>query len=371
MRRMTGPVLRLSLAAMACLAMMTGGQARVPMAADGPAVAPTAAEVSRGLAYVSHQDGGITVLDLDTFQTRAEIPVEGQGARGIGITADGRQLVVAVRETGDVQVIDIASKMVVQRIHVGKNPEFVRVRGDLAFVSYEPSSTGKPPKAGAHDSKDDDDGDDEPARVAVIDLKQRKVLRHIVCGPETEGIEITPDGRRIVVTNEADHTLTMHDVRTGKRLKTVDTQRYGVRPRGIKVSPDGETYVATLEFGNKLLVLDRNLKPLRTVDTGASPYGVAFDRTGKHVLVAAARDQKLQVFDARSFDKVAEVPVGERCWHFSFTPDERQVLLTCGRSKETQVIDTTTWQVTQKLPTQGMSWGVLTWPKAMGSLDQP
>lgn len=358
-----------SLGAMPRLALL----ASLTLAAVGPAhaAAPSAPASARGVAYVSHQDAGIAVIDLDTFQLRAELAVEGQGARGIGLTQDGQKLVVAVRESGDVQIIDIASKMVVQRIHVGKNPEFVRVRGDLAFVSYEPSSTGKPPKPGAHDArKADDDGDEEPARVAVIDLKQRKVLRHIVCGAETEGIEITPDGQRIVVTNEADHTLTLHDVRTGKRLKTVDTKRYGVRPRGIKLSPDGQTFVATLEFANKLLVLDRDLKPLRTVDTGASPYGVAFDSTGKHVLVAAARDQKLQVFDARSFDKVAEVPVGERCWHFSFTPDERQVLVTCGRSKETLVVDTASWQVTQKLPTQGLSWGVLTWPRAMGSLDQ-
>lgn len=361
MPRSTGAAPRLALlASLALLGPLSTHASPSPMSPD-----------TRGVAYLSHQDAGITAIDLDTFEVRAELPVEGQGARGIGITDDGKKLVVAVREAGDVQIIDIASKMVVQRIHVGKNPEFVRVRGDFAFVSYEPTSTGKPPKAGAHDArKDDDDGDNEPARVAVIDLKQRKVLRHIVCGPETEGIEITPDGQRIVVTNEADHTLTLHDVRTGKRLKTVDTQRHGVRPRGIKLSPDGQTYVATLEFGNKLLVLDRDLKPLRTVDTGASPYGVAFDSAGRHVLVAAARDQKLQVFDARTFDKVAEVPVGERCWHFTFTPDERQVLMACGRSKETWVIDTARWQVTQKLPAQGLSWGVLTWPRAMGSLDQ-
>ena len=89
----------------------------------------------------------------------------------------------------------------------------------------------------------------------------------------------------------------------------------------------------------------------------------------KRVVVTDAKGKVL--VERELPDKVAEVPVGERCWHFSFTPDERQVLLTCGRSKETLVIDTASWQVTQKLPTQGMSWGVLTWPKAMGSLDQP
>jgi DNA-binding beta-propeller fold protein YncE len=43
----------------------------------------------------------------------------------------------------------------------------------------------------------------------------------------------------MIVTNEADNTITLHDIRSGKLLKTVPTSKYGDRPRGIKVSPDG------------------------------------------------------------------------------------------------------------------------------------
>ncbi|MGN5477893.1 hypothetical protein ACTMU2_15925 [Cupriavidus basilensis] len=41
----------------------------------------------------------------------------------------------------------------------------------------------------------------------------------------------------------------------------------------------------------------------------------------------------MQVFDARSLATVAVVPVGKRCWHFSFTPDAQKLLLACGRSE--------------------------------------
>ncbi|WP_290870129.1 beta-propeller fold lactonase family protein [Aquabacterium sp.] len=325
-------------------------------------------------AYISLQDGGVAVLDLATLAPAAEIPLQGKGPRGLGVTNDGHRLVVAVRESGDVQIVDLDKRLVVQRIPVGKNPEFVRVRGHLAFVSFEPSSTGGPPpkpgEAGAKPPHDDDD-DKEPAQIAVIDLDQGKVLRRIVGGAETEGIEITPDGRRIVVTNEADHNITVHDVRTGKRLQTIDIQKYGDRPRGIKLSPDGQTYAVTLEFGNKVLLLDSHFKPLRTLDTGAFPYGVAFDRSGDRLFVAAARANLLQVFDARRFTKLADIPVGERCWHFTFTPDDARLLVSCGRSKETLVIDAKTYAPLQKIPTPGTPWGVLTWPKSMGSLDQP
>lgn len=351
------------------------------IAATAQAQAPTA--TAGAAAYVSHQDGGIARIDLQTLTVGAHMPLEGAGPRGLGITDDGKQLVVAVREAGELQWLDIASQRVVQRVAVGKNPEFVRVRGGLAFVSYEPSSTGAPPKsataasaattasASGHAAASDDDGDKEPAQIAVVSLASGKVLRRIVGGAETEGIEVTPDGRRIVVTNEADNNLTVHDVKTGKRLQTIDVAKWGVRPRGIKVSPDGKHYAVTLEFANKVLVLDARFKPLRTVDTGAAPYGISFDRSGKRLFVAAARDKVVNVFDATTYAKLADIPVGERCWHFTFTPDDARLLVACGRSKDVVVVDANSYQVLQKLPAQGMPWGVVTWPKSFGSLDQP
>lgn len=359
---------------MRCVAALAAGLLTLPIWHATALAAAPATPARAPQAYVSLQDAGITVLDLHTLAPVGDIAVQGKGPRGLGITADGKNLVVAVRDPGELQVIDLGSQAVVRRITVGKNPEFVRVRGGLAFVSYEPSSTGAPPpKPGAAPvaAEKDDDDDKEPAQIAVVDLAKGTVLRRILGGAETEGIEITPDGQRIVVTNEADNTISVHDVRTGKRLQTIDVKAYGQRPRGIKVSPDGKTWVVSLEFANKVLVLDSQFKPLRTVDTGGAPYGLSFDRSGQRLFVAAARDKQLNVFDARSFAKLADIPVGERCWHFTFTPDDARLLVACGRSKDTVVVDAKTYAPLTKIPAQGMPWGVLTWPKSMGSLDQP
>ncbi len=347
---------------------------------------------AEGTAYVSNQEGGISVIDLATMKITGEFAVGGKVPRGLGVTDDGRMLVVAVRETGDVALIDSASGKILKRIKIGKNPEFVRVRGDMAFVSFEPTSKlGPPPKPGAakkddakddrkggdkpgahgHDD-DDDDAEKEPAQVAVVDLKAGKVLRNIVSGPETEGIEFTPDGKSLVVTNEADNTLTLHDIATGRQTKKVDTAKYGVRPRGIKISPDGKTYVATLEFSNNFLVLDEKLDPVKTVATGQTPYGVAFDRKGERLYVATARAKALEVFDAKTFARIKDVPLdAERCWHFTFTPDDKQILVACGRSNQVVVVDAARLEVTARIEDKKLPWGVVTYPRAMGSLDRP
>lgn len=321
-------------------------------------------------AYVSNQNGDISVIDLASLETTGTLDVYGKEPRGLGVTADGRWLVVANRADGGISVIDRATGKLVRKVKVGANPEFVRVRGRTAFVSYEPSSTGKPPgKEGA--DKDDDDDKAEPAHIAVVDLDKGRVLRSIKGGPETEGIEFSTDGKHILVTNEADDTVTVHEIATGKLVKTVDLKPYGKRPRGIKRSPDGKSYVATLEFANAFVVLGPDYRVQRKVETGESPYGVSFDRAGRRVFVAAGRSQQLQVFDVANWQKIKDVPTGKRCWHFTFTPDDQRILVACGRSDEVVVVDAASLEPVKRIADKNLPWGVVTYPKAMGSLDQP
>jgi len=327
----------------------------------------------KGLAYVSSQDGGVNVLDLDSMEISQTIDVGAKGPRGIGVTADGKYLVVANKDGANLSIIERSSGKLIKQVKIGKNPEFVRVMGDKAFVTYEPSSKGgPPPKPGEAPAKvEEDDDDNIPARIAIVDIKKGKVLREVISGPETEGIEFSADHKQMIVTNEADHTITVHSMKNGKLLKTLPTSKFGDRPRGIKVSPDGKTYVATLEFGNKVLVMNERFEPITTFDTGKTPYGISFDSTGKRIFVAASREKMLQVFDAKSFEKIKDIPTGDRCWHFTFTPDNQQILLACGKSDEILVIDANKLEVTKRITNKGMPWGVVTYPKAIGSLDQP
>jgi YVTN family beta-propeller protein len=333
-----------------------------------------ATEANSGFAYVSSQDShtaGVSVIDLATMEVIKTIDLKAEAPRGLGITDDGTKLIVATRENESIAVVDTATGEVAQTIKVGKNPEFVRVKGNFVFISSEPSAVGgPPPKPGSEEAEElEDDDDRTPARIAIVDLNKGEKIKEIVGGPETEGIEFSADGNEIVITNEADNTITVHNIETGELVKTIQTHEYGDRPRGIKVSPDGQTYIATLEYGNKFMVLDKDYNVVRTVDTGKVPYGVSFDATGNYIYVAANKEEALQVFDAKTYEKVKDIPTGKRCWHFSFTPDDKQLLLACGKSDAVFVIDTEKQAVTKEIPIADMPWGVVTYPKSMGSLD--
>jgi YVTN family beta-propeller protein len=344
------------------------------VAGDAAATSNATANVTSasGVAYVTSQDAGVSVIDLATMEVVKSIDVKAAGPRGIGITDDGKKLIVATRENESISVIDTTTGEVLQQIHVGKNPEFVRVSGNFVYISSEPSAKGgPPPKPGSKEAEEEDDDDEEkiPAKIAVVDLTIGKKVREITGGPETEGIEFSADGSKLVITNEADNTVTVHDIKTGELLKTVQTHEYGDRPRGIKVSPDGNTYLATLEYGNKFMVLDKDFNVLRTVPTGDTPYGIAFDSKGEHIYVAANKSKTLEVYDAKTYKKVNEVTTGNRCWHFTFTPDDKQILLACGKSDAVLVIDAEKLEVTKQIEVKNLPWGVVTYPKSTGSLD--
>ena len=331
----------------------------------------TATAAERGYAYVTNQEGGVSVINLDSMEVESNIDIQAKSPRGIGVTADGKLLITANKDSENIAVIDRATGQLIKHIPVGKNPEFVRVFKHFAFISTEPSSTGKPPVAAGEVQKEDDDDDKIPAKIAVVDLKKGKKVREITGGPETEGLEFSADGKKLIVTNEADNTITVHNLNTGKLLKTIHTKEYGERPRGIKVSPDGTFYVSTLEYGNKFIVLDKNFKVIKEVPTGQAPYGVSFDRKGDYIFVATAKDKQLQVFDAKTFEKVKDLATGNRCWHFSFTPDDKEILLACGKSNAVLVIDVEKAEKTKEIADKEIPWGVVTYPKSVGSLDKP
>ncbi len=326
-------------------------------------------------AYITNQKGNVLVMSLDDFSIVDEIDV-GKGNRGLGITEDGQKLIVAVKSSNDLAIINTENKKIEKRIAIGENPEFVRINGNNAFVSFEPAALGgPPPKPGSKKALDlkikREIEDEEPARIAIVDIKNGIKTSEIVGGMETEGIEFSFNNSEIVVTNEADENLSVHNIKSGKLLKKIETLSYGNRPRGIKRAPRGDFYLATLEYGNKLIKLNKNYEIIKVVDTGFVPYGIAFSSDGKQAFVALSAGKSIQVFDTETMQPIREIATGDRCWHFSFTPDIKHIISACGRSDEILVIETKTGKLVKKVASTGMPWGVVTFPKSAGTLDSP
>jgi len=328
--------------------------------------------IPTNVAYVTEEDGGISVIDLNKLEVVKRVHPQDVAPRGLGITLDGKFLVTADKDTADAAVFDTRRLKLVDRLRLGDNPEFVKINpsGTSFFISYEPGSSGGPPKEAAIGEADEDENE-PPAEIITLHAPDWSIGRSFIAGKETEGIEFSPDGKQLVVANEAQNTLGVFEVESGKLLREIDLKSYGRRPRGGKVSPQGNSYAVTMEGSGTLLSLDQNLNVTRSAATGAKPYGVAFDREGKRIFVAAAAARKLQVFSADSLQLLGETPVGQRCWHFSLTPDDSKILLACGRSNNVYVIDAKSYQPIKTIGGFQTPWGIVTYPRAYGSLGLP
>ena len=336
---------------------------------------PDKKSVEKGVAYITTQKGNVLVMSLKNFEIVSQIDV-GAGNRGLGITKDGKKLVVAVKSSNDLAVIDLESEKIEKRIFIGENPEMVRVRDGKAFVTFEPAAIGgPPPKPGSDEAKaltkKREEEEEEAAKIAVVDIATGKKITEIDGGMETEGIEFSYDEKKIIVTNEADENLSVHEIETGNLIKKIDTKDLGNRPRGIKRSDSERFYLATLEYGDKLIKLNENFEITDVSETGQVPYGISFSHEKAKAYVALARGEAIEVFDTNSMKSIDKIPAGNRCWHFTFTPDRKHLIVACGRSNDVLIVDVASKVIEKRLENLKMPWGVVTFPKSYGTLDTP
>ena len=332
--------------------------------------------VPQNVAYVTGENGRLDVIDLATLKIVRTVKPDDVSPRGEALTPDGKYLITAAKDTSDIAIFSTPQLKLVSRQHTGDNPEFIKLNraGDRVFATFEPGSSGGPPQAGppgAAASDDDDDADEPPAQIASFHVGNWTAGPVATAGKETEGMEFSPDGKYLIVANEAQNSLGIFDAASAAHLRDVDLKPFGLRPRGVKASPRGDSYAVTMEASGTLLKLDPDFHPIKSVSTAAKPYGVAFDRTGGRIFVAANTAQKLQVFAADSLDRIAEMSVGQRCWHFTFTPADSKILLACGRSNAVMVFDANSYKPITTITGFDLPWGIITYPRSYGSLGLP
>jgi DNA-binding beta-propeller fold protein YncE len=333
--------------------------------------------VPSNVAYVSEEEGAVSMIDLGALKLVRRVPTQDIAPRGLAVSYDGKYVITANKNTGDLAVFRTARLHLIKRVHLGENPEFVKINpaGDWLFATYEPGSEGGPPKATtegtASANADNDQDNGPPAQIASFHVGDWTPGRVSTAGLETEGVEFSRDGKQMLVANESQDTIGVFDAATGQHIRDIDLKSYGIRPRGVKVSPQGDKYAVTMETSGTLVELDTNLNVTKSVPTGAKPYGLTFDRAGKRIFVSAAMARKLQVFSADTLDQIAEVPTAQRCWHFTFTPDDSKILLACGRSGNVVIVDANAYRQVGTIEGFKLPWGIVTYPRSYGSLGLP
>lgn len=196
------------------------------------------------LLVSNYADKGITVIDADLLEVAGEIPTGSMPVEMVA-SSDGTRAYAAIYGTGDVLAIDPATFKVVGKVKIG----------EAAFA-----------------------------------------------------MDITPDGRYLVVgdfTEKGDISLvdtsTMKVVKKQKALQTANC---------IRVSPDGSTVFVTNGEGEKTQVFKVDgLEPLREIETPQEVYAVVYSKDGSRIYFKSVNEQVIAIYDAATLDQVGRMPV--------------------------------------------------------------
>lgn len=166
----------------------------------------------------------VSVVDLDSLKEIKRIPVGSLAPRGIALTADGRAYVCDF-DGSAVSIVDANSLELIKVVKAPRLPRHAVARGDTAYITLYGTgklwamtgdtlvreyTLGGHPKTlvlFGHYAFIANYGAD---RMDVFDLSEGKVVMRVPAGKSPSGIDITPDGQYIYLTNWFDPSLSIY-----------------------------------------------------------------------------------------------------------------------------------------------------------------
>lgn len=222
--------------------------------------------------------GGSTIHAVSTVDWKARaIVLEGYGPlHGIVASTDGASLWVTAEEAGLVLEVDARTGRVVRTWPTGGEQSHMLARTPDARKLYVANIRS---------------GD-----VSVLSRPGEAATR-VTTGQGAEGIDVTPDGTEVWVSNRGDNSVSVIDTRTDSVVTTLSTG--GVFPVKVRVRPGaGEVWVVNNRSGS-VAVFDRlRRRRVTTIQTGERPLGLAFSPDGRSAWVTRPGHNEVVEIDA-------------------------------------------------------------------------
>ena len=269
-------------------------------------------------------------------------------------------LVVTNEESGTLSFVSTATRETVAEIAVGRRPRGVRIApgGDFAFVAL----SGSPRCPPWMDEEECGEADKTEDGIAEVDLRARRLTRVLPGGSDPETFDITPDGARLVVSNEDADEASLVEVASGEIFRTVPVGR---EPEGVRISPDGALAYVTGETDHDVTVLDTaSGEELARIGVGHRPRDAVFTPDGSFAYVSSEIDGTVSeiVVGEHRVSRTFALPEGSLSMGVALSPDARRLYVANGRAKTVSVVDLESGEVTATVEVGERPWGIVASP---------
>ncbi len=323
---------------------------------------------SRSLLALSKRDHTLAIVDPNTLQVIARVPV-GPDPHEVIASSDGKTAYVSIYGGGRyhaLSVIDLVGQKALPDIDTGalNGPHglafaggkvWFTAEGAKAIASYDPVSAridwimgtgqnrthmlyvtadekqiyttnvssatvsilekitlppmGPPPGArppqGSQLSSTQPPPPPPGGNQARMDWNQMVIS----VGKGDEGFDVSPDGRELWTADAQDGTLSVVDLKIRKVSATLDAKTFGANR--LKFTPDGKLALISMLGNGDLVIYDTaSRKELKRVKIGHGAAGILIDREGNRAFIACGPDNYIAVLDLKSLEVTGHVDVG-------------------------------------------------------------
>ncbi|WP_161964488.1 MBG domain-containing protein [Mucilaginibacter endophyticus] len=203
----------------------------------------------------------------------------------------------ANQNANTVSVINLENNSVVATIPVGVQPTGVAVSPDGKRV-YVTNQNLIGPSTGN--------------TVSVIDVASNTVITNITVNERPYGIAISPDGSRLYVTSQSPfNTVSVINTATNTVLKILPSG--GVNPQSLVVSPDGTRLYVTNNLERNVVIFNTaTYEIVGSAQAQGWPLGIGVTPDNKFIYVANYFSNTVSVIDASTYSTLYEISVGEQ-----------------------------------------------------------
>lgn len=295
-----------------------------------PAIAQTLVIGNKGENSVSFVDL-VTGREIARGET-AEMPHE------VAISPDGRRAAVVAYGGQTIDLFDVASATLTERIDLGANRRphglvwladgrlLATTEGSDTLTVVRAAPTGVGPRVtqiptgqkGSHMVAVSPDGarafvvNMRSASVSVIDLASRTKVRDVPVGAEPEGVALSNGGRRLWISDRKGNEVHIFDAATLRQIARLPT---GATPIRVAISPDGRHAVTSNYGAGTLTFIDtETLKVARTVRVSGNPrfqqVTILFSADGRRLYVAETGIDRIAEVDVAGGKVIGRMPAG-------------------------------------------------------------
>jgi YVTN family beta-propeller protein len=273
-------------------------------------------------------------------------------------TATGPRIYVTDEVSGGLTVIDANTMKPLETVKIGTRPRGIHASPDGKTIYI--ALSGSPIAGPGVDESTLPPADHSKDGIGVFDIAQNKIVKILPAGNDPENFDVSPDGKKIYVSNEDDSAVSIIDVASGKLDNTL---RMGAQPEGVQISHNGKFVFITSEETSTISVLNLAMNKITaTFKVGHRPRNVAFTHDDKLAYVNAENDGTVTLVDVARRKVIKTIHVGKpglvKPMDVLLSPDGNMLYASTGRGGDVVAIDTKTNSVKGKVAVGKRPWGI-------------